>query len=201
LGYLIVSLVSASIHVTTIFFSIFVIADRRLSKHISKGWLIFIIAVIFLIGNYYFAAELDSKLERYDYGVSLLTRTLLVVLFIGNLFFIRLVNNQSMPSNLTTAQFQYIDRNVNLVVIANTLLLILLPAAFMNLNALRIFRYLAIVNFVFVTNKFGNSSANIWGHTFVAIMYAMAYAYISYLMHSTSFKIIIDTIFNDNLFF
>jgi hypothetical protein len=196
-----ISLLAASVHVTTLFYAIFFMADKRFIQKISKVWLIIIVAIIAIVGNYYFAGVLESKFERYDVGVSMLTRTLLVSLFIGNLFFILYVNKRKNSAKLSIAQSQYVDTTINFVVLANTFLLVLLPAAFLSLNALRIFRYMAIINFVFVSNKFSNRNLGIVGNTVVTLVYSIVYFEVAYLMHSSSFNIIIDTIFNDNLFF
>jgi hypothetical protein len=176
-------------------------ADKRFIQKISKIWLIIIVAIFAIVGNYYFAGALESKLERYEVGVSMLTRTLLVSLFIGNWFFIRYVNKRKNSAKLSISQSQYVDTTINFVVLANTFLLILLPAAFLSLNAMRIFRYMAIINFTFVTNKFSNRIIGIAWNTAVTIMYAAIYLCVTYLMHSSSYDLIIEGIFNDNLFF
>jgi hypothetical protein len=159
------------------------------------------VTIVGLIGNYYFADVLESKFERYDVGVSVLTRSLLIMLFIGNLFFIRYVSKRPNSLQLTALQSQYVDTNVNFVVLANTFLMILIPAAFLSLNAMRIFRYMAIINFVFISNKFSNRTSGVVGNTMVSIMYASIYAFICYVMHIEEFQHIIEAITKGNLFY
>jgi hypothetical protein len=195
------TLVAASVHVTTIFYAMFVVADKRFIRKVSKIWLVILVVSVAVLGNYFFADVLDSKFERYDVGVSMLTRTLLSVLFIGNLIFIIYVNKRQNSSKLTRAQSQYVDPNVNFVVLANTFLMILIPAAFLSLNAMRIFRYMAIINLIFISNKFSDRVFGIVGNTIVIILYSAIYAFICYVMHISEYQNIIDSITYDNLFY
>jgi hypothetical protein len=197
----ILSFVAASVHVTTIFYWIFVVANKKFLKKVSKVWLVFSVIVVGCLVNYYFADILESKFESYNVGVSILTRSLLIILFISNLFFIRYVNKRKNSARLTTVQTKYMDVHVDFVVLANTFLLILLPAAFLSLNAMRIFRYMAIINFIFISNKFSNRPSGIVGNTIVSVMYAAIYAFICYVMHIEEFQHIIDAISNENLFY
>lgn len=195
-------LLASTIHISISFYLIFLFADKKILARIPKIVLIVVALIFVIVLQYMFSSQYALMVERYDVGVSTLTKSLLVVLFVSNLVFIKIWNSNKGDSWLSTLQSQYVRNKGELVLYFNIALLLVLPAAFMSLNAMRLYRYMGVVNYTFVTNKFRNSCMlNTLRLTLIIVLYAVSYGIISYLMHSTSFFEIVDPILYENLFY
>lgn len=193
---------AATIHITTIFYMLFLLINKKMIEKCPKIVLVLMgLVIVFIIQNA-FSYEYDLMMERYDVGVSNLTRSLLLVLFTGNFLFVRYWNKREPSGSMTRPQRLYTLNTNETVFYFNIAILLLFPAAFMSLNALRLYKYLALLNYTFVSNKFSMSFGFSYiAQTLVIVLYAMTYGIVGYLMHSTTYFDIVESIFYQNLFY
>ena len=126
-------LLASTIHISISFYLIFLFADKKILARIPKIVLIVVALIFVIVLQYMFSSQYALMVERYDVGVSTLTKSLLVVLFVSNLVFIKIWNSNKGDSWLSTLQSQYVRNKGELVLYFNIALLLVLPAAFMSL--------------------------------------------------------------------
>lgn len=204
--YILLIILASSIHITSLFFMIFFFANKNFINSVSRSTIIIISIISALVILFLFTTNVSNKLSSYDVGVSNLTRLLLIILFLFNFLFIRYVSNfkcdTSFQYSLTAQQNDFSSKQFSPIYYYNIALFLLLPAAFMSLNAMRIYRYMGILNISYVSNKLHSHILfdNVF-YTLLIILYASSFALVSYLMHSTSFLQVVIPPFQYNIFY
>lgn len=199
-------LIASSIHITCAFFLIFLVLNKNTLSKLSKFQICLFSVICAAILIIFFSKEISTKVDNYDTGVSTLTKGLLLLLFIFNIAYINyvkhLIPNKFAIQNLSSWQKSYSVDNKNTMWMYNIALCLLLPASFMSLSALRIFRYSGIMNICYSINRVNTKllSLNLI-LTIILIIYSCSYLLVSYLMHKTSFLLILYPPFYSNDFY
>ena len=204
--FFIIILIASSIHVTCAFFLLFLVLNKNILERLSK-FQIFISSVICaIILLFFFTQQILYKIDNYDTGVSTLTKTLLLLLFITNIVFIYYVKRfrtwDKWIEKLSYSQRSYSFINKDTIWKYNVALLLLLPASFMSLSALRIFKYSGLLNVCYASNRlethyfFNNVFL-----TLLLIVYSGSFSLVSYMMHALSFLHVVMPPFYDNIFY
>lgn len=199
-------LIASLFHITCAYFLIFLFLDKRVISKLSP---IKILIILFICGGlllYFFSRQISDKVENYNTGVSVLSKVLITVLLICNFLFIRFVKERKLSSRiihqLTTPQYNLTVYDKDKIYLYNAGLFLLLPAAFMALSSLRIYRYMEILNLCYITDRL--TSQSLIKRTFfniLTIVYSGSFLLVSYYMHLNSFSIVILSPFYDNDFY
>lgn len=203
--YAVIVCIAGTFHITVLFYLIFIFSKETIKK-ISLPVLISVGITCILIINYFFVTRLQEKFDAYNYGVSNLTRSLLFILFIGNLIFVKIWSRKQTQKlnvgnkQLTQLQQFFVSKRNQYVLYFNYALILILPGAFMSLSALRLYRYMGVINYAYIADKFNQDKYNIF-NTIILLFYATAFLGLMYLMHSTQMNYILNSVFNQNLFY
>ncbi|MCH5219359.1 MAG: EpsG family protein [Muribaculaceae bacterium] len=198
-------LLGTSMHSMNFFFFVFGLLNKNVLKRVSKVQLVLIAAFFAGALWFLFSQVIIDKIEAYDLGVSSLTKNLLIILFIVNIIFIIFVRKfrlkSSITKTLTISQKKY-SISENNILYFNLALFALLPAAFYSLSALRVYRYMEILNLSYVTDKLASKwpLTNI-GLNFLIILYGASFGIVAYLMHSSSYWDVVLPEFYANEFY
>lgn len=198
-------LLASSIHVTCAFFLILLIFNKITINKFSPVQIGFICLVAVIVFYYIFSDIVTEKILNYDTGVSVTTKFAVILLFTLNLAFIRYARNYNPRNNKVSCSDKdkmYLTTLQNNTLIINSALLLLLPAAFMSMSALRVYRYIGIINFSYVTNKIkSQNTIKSLFLTLLILVYSSSFFIVVYMMHLSSFMLVIFPPFYDNIFY
>lgn len=189
--YCIVVFLASTIHLTMGFFFLFAIFNKKtLSKRYLKKSLpilVIFIAILYIV-TIKNSDRIESMYTAYDRGVSNTTKIALCTMVIGNILFVKYWDSRKTFLKLTTQESALTNNPYHSVLYFNILMLCILPLAFHALDVLRLFKYIAIINFAFISNKFARSSKVICiPQTITVVLYGCAYLIMFYFMHTNNF--------------
>lgn len=199
-------LIASSFHITCAYFLIFLFLDKEIISKLSFTKIAIIIIVIASVLIYFFSKQISDKVENYNTGVSTLSKILITLLLLCNYLFIRFVRNRKISLKniiqLTTSQYNLAIRDKEKIYLYNAGIFLLLPAAFMALSSLRIYRYMEILNLCYITDRLTSRSlTHRLFFNIITIIYSGSFLLVSYYMHLNSFLIVILAPFYDNDFY
>ena len=201
--YFIITLLAAYIHVSILFYISFLLINKNSLSNIKC---VIIGSIICFIILYVASGLLVERTTLYMQETSSLTKQLVVLTFLINLGLIylydkRIINHLALRSvSVSSSQkpLLYISNGSQMVLFINITLIFLLPLVFNSLSFLRLYRYIGIVNIIFISNiilikhkLFDGIKLYIYAFTYLCIIYAM---------HSTSLVTkVVPLIFYDNI--
>lgn len=182
---------AATIHVTMLFYLVFPFMNRDVFRFANfKRYLIplFLLLIAMYFGVSMFEDRLNTITTTYNKGVSIYTTILIFLIVGGNIAYLWIWTNRPATEPLTPEQESFSENPKDLVLFFNIAMVLLIPIAFKSMTIFRLFKYMAIVNFAFVSNKFINpKSFKILSQTFVITLYGLFYLVLFFYIHIAQF--------------
>lgn len=196
---------AATIHVTMLFYLVYPFMNRDVFKLANLKR--YIIPLILLVIAMYFGVSmfedrLNTISNNYNKGVSIYSAIFIVLLVFGNIGYLWYWTTRRATEPLSLEQEDLSENPKDLVLFFNIAMVLLMPIAFKSMTIFRLFKYMAIVNFAFVSNKFTNpKSFKIIPQTIVITLYGLVYLVLFIYIHITQFiPRVMLPILNRNLF-
>lgn len=190
------------IHMSSLFYSLNAIISKNSLKSSKNKWIL--LTVVMLVFIALSQAEVLYRIERHaDFsgdGTSNFTRVLLVAMFSFNMFYIYVNSKNIISKRLNKNQYLIAADKDNTILYMNAVLFFLLPFIFQSLNFARLYRYMGIINCIYVSNRFvAYKGFNLVFRFLILFIYMATYAVLAWVMHQTSLPISIYNVFNYNL--
>lgn len=191
LKYILFVILASLIHVSSIFYLLFVNIRRR--KY-SIYWFIvlFIIELLVVKGLPAMLGEyISDKFQDYSHETSLFTISVASLIQLFNVYYIYIVGKSTVAC-LSDSERANTFYNMNL------LLLFMIPFYLDTLTYMRIFRNISILNFIYITNALSVQKRNIFLKTIIFLMYASYFLLLVRFMHN--FENVFTPVFEYNNF-
>lgn len=172
-------LVAGTIHLTMIFYLVFVFMNKEWfsAKNLRKIIVpLVLLAVALVIGGSYYIDRAETMMTLYNRKTSDLTKWLILGLFVGNAAFVYFWSRRKVELNLDDNQMSIALSPGKVVVLFNIILIILYPISFQTLSIMRLYKYVAIINFVYIANHMASvTNWRLVPQTFVIGLYGLSY--------------------------
>ncbi len=195
-------LVGFTIHASVIVFLMFLIIDKNtfksLKNFVLRLFLPSLIAVYFMSKSISMVSE---RVEYYENAISQFSKIMVVAMYVLNAIYIY-TNSRKKPSFSNTFIEGFVNDENSTMPVANVLFFITLPFVFQSLNYLRLFKYLCVINVVYLSNLLFDTDCLRISHRKVAVLsiYAFFVLGIFYFMHPSFFdKVLQPLLFNNML--
>lgn len=191
LKYILCVLLASTIHISSIFYLVFFDINRK--KYNIYWFGLFFITEVLIVKTLpiLFGGYVESKFKDYTFETSLLTIFLASLVQFFNVYYIYIVGKSR---EIKHSNINYIDSFYNL----NLLLLFMIPFYFDSLTYMRIFRNIAVLNFLYITNILSLHKSNNYVRMITFIVYASYFFLLMNLMHN--FENIFIPVFEYNNF-
>ena len=197
-----VVLLASSIHVSSLFFLIFGLLDRSLFNSTKKKVLAAVLLLVFYyIVSAYFLGSMEERLDGYSkLGTSTFTKTMLTLMMLINFIYIHYVTFKLPRTEMVNKGLAYLYNynSEKTIYYLNIAIFLLLPLTFFSLTYARLYRYLAIVNCIYVSNSISTMQNNKYLHFVILFIYMLSFAGLMWTMHNHSLAINIFNLFNYN---
>ena len=203
LCYVFFIIAASLLHISVAFYLLFLFVQRKnlnSFKSIMKSFLILGL-VVFILFFVYPSGMSDGRIEQYSRITSIFTKITICLLIVLNIVYLRSYRKGLDKKNycLTLSQYTFIINPSDVVIYMNIAMFFLIPLAWNSLDYMRLFRLLAIVNFVFATNCIAMMKKKTF--RMVAVFaYASLFFFLAYFMHTNTFiEDVVSPLFRQNL--
>lgn len=193
--YSVIVLLATLIHASMLFYIIFLVVNKE-SLSSLKGivYNVLSLGVLAIVMLLFVDLDVNDRLDQYSATTSMFTKMALVVMFVANYIYVYLYSRRKdryldkggsiEESKMTNSQMIYIDNKAAAIIFVNIAIFIILPLAFGSLSFARLYRFLALLNFIYVTNiiRLNPRFYDILG----LIIYASSFLVLVYFMHIDS---------------
>lgn len=203
--YCIGVMLGMTIHITMIFYLSFAVMNTKwfTSKNLPRLIIpAILMGVAMYMGYEYFSTRASSLMEIYNKSVSRTTIMMLVVMLLVNIGFIYYWDKRPVATPLNSREKLIATSPGHIVLMFNIALLALLPLAVQSMTVMRLYKYVGIINFVFISNKMASyTNWRIVPQTFVVSIYGLSYLALFIFIHLNLFiRLVAKPIFTTNLF-
>ena len=191
------------IHISVAFYLLFLFVQRKnlnSFRSVMKSFLILGL-VLFTLFFVYPSGMSDDRIEQYSQITSAFTKTIVCLFIALNIVYLRSYCKVLVRKDycLTLPQRTFIMNPSDVIIYMNIAMLFLIPLAWNSLNYMRLFRLLAIVNFVFATNCIATMKKKTF-RMIAVFAYASLFFFLAYFMHTKTFvEGVITPLFEQNL--
>ena len=204
LYYVFLIIAASLIHISVAFYLLFLFVQRKnlnSFKSIMKSLLILGL-VLFTLFFVYPSGMSDDRIEQYSQITSNFTKITICLFIALNVVYLRSYQRGLDRKNccLTLPQHTFTMNPSDVVIYMNIAMLFLIPLAWNSLNYMRLFRLLAIVNFVFATNCIAMMKKKTF-RMIAVFAYAALFFFLAYFMHAKTFiEGVVKPLFEQNMF-
>lgn len=196
---------ASTVHMTMSFYMIFIFMNKDWfsTKNIRKILIPLIILSIGLyIGFDYYTSRAENLITMYNKRTSDLTKWMIALLLIGNVVFVYCWSRRSVELDLNESQSRFALSKGKVETLMNFSLLFLFPLSFQSLTVMRLYKYMAIVNFAFISNHMARyTNWKLLPQTFIVAIYGLSYLILFIFIHGPYFiKGVAKPIFFTNSF-
>ena len=203
--YTIGVIIGTSIHLTMIFYLCFIFLNsqwftaRNFKKIIIP--LVFLL-IAFAVGADYYVERAESLMGLYNRQISDLTKWLIGIMLVGNVVFVYLWRRNEVTLDLSEAQNEFAMSKGNVVTLMNLALIALFPVALQSMTVMRLYKYMAIVNFAFISCHMARyTNWRLLPQTFITGLYGATYFILFVFIHGVFFvRGVAKPIFTTNCF-
>jgi len=192
--YVLWVLIACTIHISSIFYLIFVFANVKFNKKLLIIWVLAVFVIKTTI--YQYINSMVVKANDYQDKVSFLGFIMYTIIQIINLIYLSKIHTKKISIKLSHEQKQITVSD--LVLNINWLLLFLLPFYLDSITFSRLFRNMTLFNFIFITNHF-TFSKKINFNMVTYISYGLFFLLV-YNVFGGNFEKIVLPVFNNNSF-
>ncbi|MBD5227302.1 MAG: hypothetical protein HDS67_04535 [Bacteroidales bacterium] len=196
---------ASTIHLTMSFYLLFIFMNTQWFS--AKYFRIILIPLLVVCVGVYLGLDMYSeKAERlmslYDRKTSDLTKWAVGFLLVGNAVFVYLWSRRKTELMLTPREIEFSVSPGHIVTLMNVALIVLLPISFQSLTVMRLYKYMAIVNFGYIANHMASyTNWRLAPQTALLSLYALSYLALMIFIHAGLFlKTIAKPIFMTNIF-
>lgn len=189
--YSTVVVLASFLHITVIFYLVFAFMNRETFRF--ENFKRYIIPFIFMIVFFYlgmsiFLERAEFLADNYSAGVSAKTKFFIVLTMLASIAYIWWWNRKPARMDLTERQMELSENPKMNILFFNLSTLILMPIAFQSMTIFRLYKYLAVLNFGFVSNKFAKSKdMRIVPETLILVLYGASYLGLFIFFHLKQF--------------
>ncbi len=189
--YVIGVVIATTIHLTMCFYIGFVFMNKywytmQNFKKIIGPLLLIIIA--FIVGADYYMERAETLAGLYNRSVSNLTKWMVTLMLVGNAVFIHLWQRNEVTLELSAKQKTFAMSKGNVVTLMNVALIVLLPVALQSMTVMRLYKYMAIVNFAFISCHLAKyTNWRLLPQTLIIGLYGATYFVLFVIIHGVFF--------------
>lgn len=193
----------ASVHASVLFFLVFVLIDKTNFESLQnflKKICLPLLCILFMFFSY--SGGIIYRVEYYKAQISVLSIVMLVVMYVVNVLYVW-VYDRRVPI-MFCGKISLLSCNVNRFILwANILFLSTFPMAAQNLNNLRLFKYMSLLNIIFISNRNARSEENVFSliQDFFIILYCACILGMYYFMHPSFKDMVMEPLFLKNILF
>lgn len=209
--YILIVFLSASIHMSMVFYLVFVFINKTNLRSLRKmGSTIIIVGIISAILLSFVNVNEADRMEMYSQTTSSLTKFMVLLMFGINYLIVRFYykrekneNNKSSRNyicRLDRNQLLFVNNKPNAILYISVAIFFIIPLVFGSLNFLRLYRFLAVLYFIYISNII-RGKAYLYDPLLLFI-YASSFIAVVLSMHGDAFLFrVLPAIFYNNLLF
>ncbi|MDE6084288.1 MAG: EpsG family protein [Muribaculaceae bacterium] len=189
--YCVTVVLASSIHVTMLFYLVFPFMNKDVFRleNIKQYLLpLLLLIVCMYFGVSMFEERVSNISENYDKGVSTATKLGIVMLLAGNIAYISYWTKKKPVIQLSYPQYVLSENTKQQVLFFNVAMVLLFPIAVKSLTIFRLYKYIGLINFAFVSNKFvAPGNLRIIPQTIIITLYGLTYLGLFFYIHWVQF--------------
>lgn len=203
LMFILFLLLGSQIHASVLLFFIFLFADKSIFSTLNDFLLKFFFPVFLAcMVSFFYLGNVSSRVDVYSSAISFVTKFVLALMYLMNIFFVLIYDKKEQNVMLPNSDVMYYSYNPNrFILLSNILFLVSLPLCFQNTLYLRLFKYMSLLNIVFISNKLVNVKSDLFItlQNIGLFVYALGILIMFYFMHASFEKFVLEPILFNNL--
>ena len=200
--YLCFVVLGGSLHVTVLFFMAFALIDESIFLSIKNLILKMILPLILIF--YIVLSNMDNvftRIEMYGTHISAFSESILILMYALSIIYVWSYDWKKTIIPYEHNIITYTCNKNHFILIANFVFLLTLPLAVQNLNYLRLFKYMSLLNLIFISNKniYPSKTCTVALQDAILFIYGGCILGMYYFMHPSFLPKVIQPILFDNL--